>query len=122
MFTYNTSTTVGKVRLEIGDNQIEPNGILPDGRNFSDDEITAFFTEEGSVLRTAARCLEVASRRWARVPKQQTTGSESSSQETASHLLRQALELRRRYGHTNRTIASGSVRVDAEPWKGPQET
>lgn len=62
-----TIAAVARVRLEIGDT-VEDAGILPDGTNFSDEEITVYLTDySNSVAQTVNALAGVLSRRWATV-------------------------------------------------------
>jgi hypothetical protein len=66
-FSYDLDTPVGQIRLEIGDTDDTTGaGIKPTGANFSDEELTYFYTSESSsVQRAAARACEVLARMWA---------------------------------------------------------
>lgn len=62
-----TMAAIARVRLEIGDTS-EDAGVLPDGGNFSDEEITVYLTDNGqSVAQTVNALAGVLSRRWATV-------------------------------------------------------
>lgn len=66
-FTYSTalSTTRDKVRFELGD-VLELQGLRPNGKNFSDEEITYAYAQEGShLMKTVARLCEILSREYA---------------------------------------------------------
>ena len=66
-FTYDVTSDLGKVRLEIGD-RVSGKGVRPDNSNFSDEEITEMLTVlSNDVQATAARLLAVLSREWALV-------------------------------------------------------
>lgn len=63
-FTYNLATTLGQVRLELGDTTLN-SGPKPDNSNFSDAEITYFLDQEDEeVLLAVARACEVLARQW----------------------------------------------------------
>lgn len=62
-----TVAAIARVRLEIGDTT-EDAGILPDGSNLSDEEITVYLTEySSSIPQTVNAIAGVLSRRWATV-------------------------------------------------------
>lgn len=69
MVTYDLDTVVGKMRLRLGDN-IESNGVLPGGLNFSDEELDFIYTDAlsdfGYALYKTAR---IAAARWISSPK-----------------------------------------------------
>jgi len=50
-FTYDISVTTdisSMMRLELGDNQEDPDGMLPEGKNFADAELDYFYSAESS--------------------------------------------------------------------------
>lgn len=58
-----TADTTSEIRLLIG--AIDPeNGILPNDRDFSDEEIEAAYTSESSVEAAAVRLLLIAANMW----------------------------------------------------------
>lgn len=66
--TTDISTPVGQIRLEIGDStEGDGYGVKPPAlSNFSDDELTYFYTHANNdVLTAAARACEVLARMWA---------------------------------------------------------
>lgn len=64
-FSYDLTTSVGMLRLEIGDEVFE-SGVKPNGDNFTDAELEYFLAQEGSTVgRAAARACEVLSRAYA---------------------------------------------------------
>jgi len=66
--TTDVSTSIGKVRLEIGDRDTATGmGARPDGTNLTDDEITNFLTAEGSVRGAAARACEALAADWRKI-------------------------------------------------------
>lgn len=99
-FTYDLSTNVGKIRLFIGDT-VEDAGLLPDGRNIQDEEITALLTQEDDILRRgAAACLEMLSNVWAAQAGTYELGEESEENTQAEAFAAQAKTLREIYGYT----------------------
>ncbi len=97
-FTYDLSTDVGLVRLELGDTA-QP-GIKPDGGNLSDEEIALWLGREGSVMRAVAAACEALSRSWAAVasisigPRKEDLGNVSKT------WADRAASLRSQHGNT----------------------
>lgn len=58
------STSLDKVRFEIGD-RVSGTGPRPDGTNFTDAELNALVTLDGSWQAAAAHALEVLANEWA---------------------------------------------------------
>jgi hypothetical protein len=68
-FTNTLSTDTGKVRLYIGDD-VSGTGVLPDGSNFSDEQIAIFLSDNGSNINSAVAALaDNLAYRWAIVPE-----------------------------------------------------
>lgn len=78
-FTYNISDTTdisSMMRLELGDNVLD-DGILPETRNFTDEELDYFYTQESSDFWSAvARAFDAAAAVWARYPEVYHMGPE----------------------------------------------
>lgn len=106
-----------KIRLEIGDT-IEDDGVLPQGRNFSDEELAVFYDNEGHhVMRAAAAALEAAAARWARFANISIGPRREDLGKVADTLRAQAQAMRRQYGYGNASgaaglISAGVIRVD----------
>ena len=62
-FTYDLSTNVGKIRLELGDT-IQNSGIRPNNGNLSDEELQYWVSREGHVMRAVAAACEALARMW----------------------------------------------------------
>lgn len=91
-YTYDLSTTIGLVRLEIQDTD-EDHVILQDA------EINALITAEGSdVLKSAARCCEVIARKYAQDFNWQADGDSVDRVARARQYREMAAELRKRAG------------------------
>lgn len=128
-FAYDLATTTGKMRLEIGDSRVEPDGLLPGGRNFDNEELTHFYTEEGpNYWRGVARALEAAAALWSLEPEDYRLGPEQEKQTTADKLAKRAAQLRARYGYADaatgpahRPAVSGAVRVQVWPTHDPED-
>lgn len=97
-FSYVLSTDVGKLRLEIGDTEQSPDGILPNGRNIQDEEITYIYQREGSFNRAVAALFEIAASKWAKVPTEYRLGPEGESISAYDYYKAQAKEYRSNNG------------------------
>lgn len=68
-FSYDPTTELGTIRFLLGDTQ-EDDGVLPGGKNLSDEELSSIyetcFLDLGYALYTVARSLAA---RWASVPE-----------------------------------------------------
>lgn len=62
-FTYDLTTSRGKVRFKIGDT-VKDSGPRPNGSNYSDEEIDYFLTEAGTVDAAAALAFETLASEW----------------------------------------------------------
>lgn len=104
-FTYDLTTSLGKVRMELGDSvdaSASPgSGVRPNGANFTDAEITYFLTLEGdSVMKATAAACETLSRQWTAAVSI-TVGPRSEGFDTvAAKWAAQAAALRASYGVT----------------------
>lgn len=59
-FTYDITTSVGKIRLEIGDiSDATGEGIKPDGSNFTDEELMHFMSLVDTWQQAAVKALRV---------------------------------------------------------------
>lgn len=98
-FSYDITTTTGRIRLLIGDT-VENNGPLPDSSNFQDDEVSYFYTSEGShVGRGAAAALESLANRWAAYEGRYRSGPEDEESLSSEAFANRAEQLRRVYGY-----------------------
>jgi hypothetical protein len=99
MFTYDLSTDVGKVRLEIGDTEAGK-GVKPNNGNLSDEELQYWVSREGHVMRAVAAACEALARMWS----SSTTISIGPHSETLSLIAGmwddRAKKLRAVYGDT----------------------
>lgn len=107
-FTYDLTTDIGKVRLEIGDTNAT-SGVKPDGLAFDDDELQVFIDGEGHVMRAAARACEVLARSWSTVsdirigPRSENLGAVSKA------WADQAARLRATWGDTPSAGSDGGA-------------
>lgn len=98
-FTYDLSTTTGRIRRLIGDT-VEDKGVLPDGANFSDLEISTFYELEGShVQRGAAGALEALAAAWAAHEGRYREGPVDEESLASTAFAARAAQLRSVYGY-----------------------
>lgn len=111
-FTYDLTTDIGQIRLEIGDTE-EGQGVKPDGSNFSDEELQVILDREGGVMAAVAGVCEVLATQYARLvdtsvgPRREALGS------IAQQYAARAAQLRKQYGGAGMAMMSAAVvRVD----------
>lgn len=69
MFTYDLTTYIGQVRMRLGDN-VENEGVLPSGINFSDEEIQFVYEDSSSNFGyTLYKLAKIAATKWISSPK-----------------------------------------------------
>ena len=111
-FTYDTSTDIGKLRLEIGDTEFTE-GVKPDGSNFSDGELQVWLTREGDVSRATAAACGALARMWARVADISIGPRKESLGAVSKRWAEEAKRLREQYGGAGEECYSiGAIRVD----------
>ena len=67
-----------RMRLELGDQRQDPNGMLPEGRNFSNAELDHFYDQESDDLwLSVARAFDSAAAEWAQYPNEIRLGPET---------------------------------------------
>jgi hypothetical protein len=101
-FTYgdDAAEIITKLRDEIDDTQEKPDGVFPDGRNFSDERLTELYSDEGQHLgRFIARCCEILARAYARYPTATRLGPEDETVNAFEHYTTEASRLRRLHGY-----------------------
>lgn len=96
-FTYDLSSDVGIVRLRLGDTT-SGSGIRSSGGNFSDEEIQAALSLEGSAGRAAAFLAESLAAEWASMSDISVPGRTESFGQIADKWRALAKDLRARYG------------------------
>jgi hypothetical protein len=112
-FTVNVDTLIGKVRLLIGDDK-EGAGPLPDGSNFTDEQVLFFLEEEDQSYGAAAAmaCENLSTRYAALVDTTVGPRRESLSQATKQFADRASV-LRDSFGGGGAgVISAGLVKVD----------
>lgn len=113
-FTYTDTllTDRDRVRFEIGD-ITSGSGPRPDSTNFSDNEVSAIITAEGSWGAAAARLAEVLANSWATA-----AGSVSMADyredytARAEYWRKRAQDLRKQYGGGRSTSQTVFTRID----------
>lgn len=105
MFTYDTATDIGKVRLEIGDDAYSA-GVKPDGTNFSDEEIQVYIDREGSVMRAVAGLCEALANRWAVVADISVGPRRESLSQVSQGYRDRSQSLRLQYGGAGQGVVS----------------
>ena len=114
-FTYDLSTDIGKLRLEIGDaNPDEGKGVKPDGGYITDEELQVLLDRETTVGRAAAATCEVLARMYARFVDLSVGPRRESASQASQAYLTQARELRAQYGGggSRRAVAGGIIKID----------
>lgn len=113
MFTYDLTTDVGKLRLEIGD-QSEGAGVRPDGSNFADEELETILEQEGNVLgRGIARACEILANAWATLADLTVGPRSEKLSQVAARFEKRAAALRMQYGGgSTGACSAGMIRVD----------
>lgn len=85
--TYDLTTTVGKIRLKIGDTVIT-NPV------FTDEELTSFYTEQGSITLASAAALEAWAAKYGANADSEKIGDYAYTQKIVDKLLALAQNLR----------------------------
>lgn len=99
--TYDITTTIGKIRLKIGDKDT-------DDAFFTDEELTEFYSQEGNIDLAAAAALESWAASYAANPDNEHIGDYSYAQSISKKMLDMATQLRE-------GIALSPVMTWAEP-------
>lgn len=88
-------STSSKMRLRIGDTREDPNGMLPEGRNFEDEELDWFYSQAGENLDLAvALAFEAAAAAWSPYPSEIRMGPESQKIPAAQYYADRAANIR----------------------------
>jgi len=85
--TYDITTTVGKIRLIIGDTDVTD-------AVFTDEELAYFYTTEGSINLAAAAAFEAWVAKYAASPDSEHIGDYSYAQKAVANFNKLAKELR----------------------------
>jgi hypothetical protein len=93
-FTYDLTTSVGQLRLALGDTTYA-SGVRPDGSNLTDTELAYFLTAEGDDVGLAtARACETLAMMWANVADLQVGPRRESLSQIAARYAELATALR----------------------------
>ena len=132
-FEIGITTIIGQIRLEIGDNN-ENNGVRPSGANFTDEELTHFYTVEGGdasatpvqtyIGRAAAKACETLAIIYAKEQTATKMGPVSDSWDTSKFYSDMGGRLRQQYGgnhidgrmRTRMPLPSGTARAIIVPF------
>ena len=91
----NPDHIVSQMRLELGDHKVDPDGMLPEGNNFSDEELTHFYSQEGDDFWAAiARSFDAAAARWSAYPWEVWFGPERHRMKPAEYYAERASNIR----------------------------
>lgn len=97
-FTYditNTTDISSLMRREIGDTRLDPNGVLPEGRNLTDAELDYFYDQEDDDFWLAiARAFDAIAAEYARYPESFKMGPEEQKIPAATYYSSRAQEIR----------------------------
>lgn len=114
-FTYSLGTIVGQIRFEIGDKLPEPQGMLPDGRNISNEEITHVYEEEGDKWKAVARLFDAIAAEYAKVPTVYRLGPESEQISAYDYYTQLATKTRARVATRQTPFSSRAVDIIVYP-------
>lgn len=109
-FTYDLSTDIGAMRLELGDTT-SGSGVKPDGTNLTDEELQVLLTREGTVMTACAAACELLARHWARVANISVGSRREDLSSVAEQWSKQARQLREQYGGAAGSVQAFSVGV-----------
>lgn len=88
-WTYDITTTVGQIRLIIGDTDIDPTSDAV----FTDEELAYFYTTAGSVNLAAAMALKAWAVKYTASPDSEKIGDYAYTQKTVDKMLKMATKL-----------------------------
>lgn len=117
-FTNDPDTDLGKVRLELGDD-VDGEGVRPDGSNLTDAQLQVWLDREESVMRATAAACEALARQWARLANITIGARKEDLGAVSEQWAKQAYRLREQYGGGGSGgFAIGMQRADgyAENW------
>ena len=112
-FTYlgDLSTDLDKLRFEIGDN-VQGQGILPNGDNVPDETLSALLVQQGSMGAAAVRVAEVMVAHWRRMANISVGARNEELGMIADGWQKTADQLRAKYGGGPSMMVGGFRRVD----------
>jgi hypothetical protein len=111
--TYSGSlaTDQEKVRFYIGDT-VDSAGPKPSDGNFTDAELNALISLEGSWQRAVAACFEALASLWAKQVNFSADGVSASNSDVAKQYQASALEWRKKHGGSGGTGSRSVTRQD----------
>lgn len=122
-FTYNLGSAdpaivaISEVRFQIGDT-VEDAGVLPNGGNLQDDEVTLLITRETTILAASAAAMEIIALRYANAADVASGDVKKAQSQISKAWAARADKLRAQIGSTpggaaqTSVVAYQSVRVD----------
>lgn len=122
-FTADSATPIGQVRAWLGDD-VEGQGVRPDGSNLPDAVITLLLTAEGAaVMRAVAAACELLALQWARAADVTIGPRKESLSQVSKRYAERAAALRAQHGGAAAGFAIGMQRDDgyAENWTGSED-
>jgi len=105
------TTNSDKVRFHIGDT-VEDSGPRPSDDNFSDEELDALVSANGTWQRAVAAALRVLATEWTRYPSFQADGLRLDRTAIAKGYIDQAATWEKRFGIPVPVVTAGIIRVD----------
>ena len=112
-FTYNgtLTTNLDRVRFHLGD-VTENAGPRPSDGNFTDAELGALVTDEGTWQRAVAAGFERLATEWTRHPTFKADGLSLNRSDVAKGYREDAKLWREQYGYTRPTYVAGQITKD----------
>jgi len=112
--TYNDAlaTNRDKIRFAINDT-VSGSGPRPSDGNFTDDELTALVTNEGTWQRAVAAAFERLAAEWTRHTTFRADGLSLNRSDIAKGYREDAKRWRTQYGYTRPTYVAGQITKDA---------
>jgi hypothetical protein len=109
-----TTDTSSKMRLDLSDNLVEPGGILPEGRNFEDEELDHWYSDESDDYWNAiGRAFDAAAVAWAKYPEVYHMGPELQKVLASKFYAMKAQEARtKRLVPTTHDVTKGEIAMD----------
>ena len=103
----NITTERDRIRLQIGDTIDGDGPRKPDDKNFSDAELDALATSEGSWQRTVAACYEILAGEHAKHTTFSAHGGSYSRSDSSRTYRELAERWRKKYGNAGESAADG---------------
>lgn len=126
-FTYDLGSSdadillISRLRLEIGDKTVDE-GVLPEGKNFSDEELQVLLTRGGSdVERAAAFAFSILASAWATYADITIGPRREALSQISSRFEKRSMEYRTRLGMDSMAFSAGLKRADGYELLYPNE-